>query len=85
MRGHGATVASRRGVRDVVHKGIYAVVNAEILRDALLLSGAGAGGGREVRGLSGGEVEACGDGVNAVERSWPAWVAEVDAGGGLCG
>ncbi|MCJ1290678.1 hypothetical protein MMC34_002220 [Xylographa carneopallida] len=77
MRGHGATIASKSNVRDLVHKGIYAVVNATIMRDATLLGNA-TGSTNILRPLSDGEVEACGDWVSAVYRSWPAWVAELD-------
>ncbi|MCJ1404343.1 hypothetical protein MMC11_007568 [Xylographa trunciseda] len=76
MRGHGATIASKSNVKDLVHKGIYAVINASIMRDATLLSAA-TGSKGVVRPLSNGEVEACGDWVSAVHRSWPAWVAEL--------
>ncbi|MCJ1389494.1 hypothetical protein MMC18_002351 [Xylographa bjoerkii] len=74
MRGHGATIASKSNVKDLVHKGIYAVINATIMRDATLLAAATGG---VVKPLSDGEVEACGDWVSAVHRSWPAWVAEL--------
>jgi len=76
MRGHGATIASKSTVKDLVHKGIYAVINATIMRDATLLSAVSGSTGL-VRPLSNGEVEACGDWVSAVHRSWPAWVAEL--------
>ncbi|MCJ1283944.1 hypothetical protein MMC26_003275 [Xylographa opegraphella] len=79
MRGHGATIASQSNVKDLVHKGIYAVINATIMRDATLL-GAATGSTGVPRPLSNGEVEACGDWVSAVHRSWPAWVAELGLG-----
>ncbi|MCJ1433159.1 hypothetical protein MMC27_002518 [Xylographa pallens] len=79
MRGHGATIASKSNVRDLVHKGIYAVINATIMRDATIL-GTATGSTGILRPLSHGEVEACGDWVSAVHRSWPAWVAELGLG-----
>jgi len=82
MRGHGATIASVQGVKDLVHKGIYAVLNATIYKDAILLSGA-MGGEVPVRTLSKEEVEACGDHVTAVQRSWPAWIEELGEETGL--
>ena len=77
MRGHGATIVSPQGIRDLVHRGIYSVKNANILRDALLLSSPM---GAAVQPLSEGEVDACGDAVNAVARSWPAWVEGIETG-----
>jgi len=73
MRGHGATIVSTRSVRDLVHKGIYAVTNAQIIKDAKALAGPNG----EIQYLSEGEVDACSDWVNAVHRSWPAWVAAI--------
>lgn len=81
MRGHGATIVSPENVRDLVHRGIYAVVNAAIYRDALLMSRVMLSEGP--RALSEGEIEACGSEVNAVARSWPAWVSALGADNGL--
>lgn len=81
MRGHGATIVSPENVRDVVHRGIYAVVNAGIYKDALLMSRITLSEGP--RALSEGEIEACGAEVSAVARSWPAWVSALGTDNGL--
>lgn len=81
MRGHGATIVSPENVRDVVHRGIYAVVNAGIYKDALLMSRVTLSEGPQA--LSEGEIQACGAEVSAVARSWPAWVADLGARNGL--
>ncbi|MCJ1301693.1 hypothetical protein MMC08_004494 [Hypocenomyce scalaris] len=81
MRGHGATIVSPSNVRDLVHRGIYAVINAGIYKDALLMTGSTPS---EIpRVLSEGEIEACGSEVNAVARSWPAWVSALGADSGI--
>ena len=79
MRGHGATIVSPENVRDVVHRGIYAVVNAGIYKDALLMSRVTL----SPQVLSKGEIEACGSEVSALARSWPAWVSDLGADNGL--
>ena len=80
MRGHGATIVSPQGIQDLVHRGIYACKNGIILRDAALLASQL---GAIVQTLSEGEVDACGDAVNAVARSWPAWVKALGEDTGL--
>ena len=80
MRGHGATIVSPENVRDVVHRGIYAAINAGIYKDALLMSRLTLSEAPHT--LSEGEVEACG-GISSVDRSWPAWVLALGVDNGL--
>ena len=80
MHGHGATVVSPQGVEDLVHRGIYKVNGANIPKEATLLS---VPTRADVQTLNEGEIDTCGDAINAVGRSWLSWVKALGNDTGL--